>query len=71
MVRRRRRAGPTADEAPLEDQGVIDDTGSLVKLSGDQAASGFAQGIGAVVVVYAVARVLRGLAGFLRGGSSR
>ena len=72
MVKRSKRltdgpvgAGPPSDDDP------VDDFGSLLKLSGDQVASGLAQGIGAAIIVYAIVRAIRGLARFLRGGSPK
>jgi hypothetical protein len=53
----------------LPEDGPVDDAGGLVKLAGDQAASGLPQGLGSVVIVYAVFRVIRWLVGFLRGGT--
>jgi hypothetical protein len=68
VVRRnKRRLSRSGDAEPRPGDGPVDDTGSLVKLSGDQAASGLPQGIGAVLIVYAGFRVLRGLGRFLRG----
>lgn len=70
MARRgKRRTDRSADAERIAEDGPVDDGGSLAKLAGDQAASGLPQGLGAVVVVYALFRVIRGLGRFLRGDS--
>jgi hypothetical protein len=70
MTRRgKRRTDRPVRAEPLREDGPVDDAGSLVKLAGDQAASGLPQGLGSVVIVYSVFRVIRGLMRFLRGGT--
>jgi hypothetical protein len=69
MVRRRkRRTDRLAEAESRPEDGPVDDAGSLVKLAGDQAASGLPQGLSSVFIVYALFRVIRGLVRFLRGG---
>lgn len=47
----------------------MDDAGSLITVAGNQNASGYAQGLAAVVAVYALVRVAGLLVRFLRSGT--
>jgi hypothetical protein len=70
MARRsKHRTGRSAEAEPRQEDGPVDDTGSLVKLAGDQTASGYPQGLGTVFIAYVLFRVIRGLVRFLRGGT--
>jgi hypothetical protein len=50
------------------EDGPVDDTASIAKIAGDQAASGLPQGLAWPLIVYAVARAIGALGRFLRGG---
>ncbi len=63
-LRRPRPGGSKTDRA----DGPVDDAGSLVTVAGNQNASGYPQGIAAVVVVYALVRLAGLLVRFLRSG---
>jgi hypothetical protein len=60
-----RTTGPETDRA----EGPVDDAGSLVVVAGNQNASGYPQGLAAVVVVYALVRLAGLLVRFLRSGA--
>jgi hypothetical protein len=69
VVRRsKRRVSLPAEAEPRPDDGPVDDTASITKIAGDQAASGLAQGLAWPVIVYAVARAIGAVGRFLRGG---
>jgi hypothetical protein len=67
--RSKRRTDPSAEVEPRPEEGTIDDTVSLGKVAGDQAASGLAQGIAWPLMVYVAARAIGALGRFLRGGN--
>jgi hypothetical protein len=63
-LRRTRPARSVAEPA----EGPIDDAGSLIAVAGEQNASGWPQGLAAVVVVYGLVRLGGLLVRFLRSG---
>jgi hypothetical protein len=62
------RTEPSAEVEPRPEDGAIDDTVSLGKVAGDQAASGLAQGVAWPIIVYAAVRAIGALGRYLRGG---